>query len=251
MSNAQYSIVRILLKIFILLPLGVGIMSMSNSIGNAQPSFRCTGNLSRVERAICGSRNLSRLDRSMVRIYRRKFSTAGNRSKRVLRAEQSVWVTWRDTCGGNVRCLDRRYFNRINGLLGRPAAGGNPGPSEPAPAAAADTITSRTVSADGWLETKYGDGRLVRFNTRDRSRQTIWPDGSVTNSLFSTGQTPSLPPLPATYSGWGAGLEEALLLILGTALSPEQLETYKQSATGRTYYQRVDQHIDSISFLLN
>ena len=36
----------------------------------AGPSFSCRGNLSRVERLICGDPDLSRLDRQVARLYR-------------------------------------------------------------------------------------------------------------------------------------------------------------------------------------
>lgn len=221
------------------------------SESQAQPSFRCSGNLNRVERTICRDQKLARLDSAMARIYRRKFSAANSRAKRGLKAQQTVWVTWRNTCGSNADCLNRRYHNRINGLLGRPAGGGNSAGTGSGQAGPADNVVSRSVLPDGRLETRYADGKKVRLNPRDGNRETVWPDGSTTMSLFSHGQAPTLPPLPAAYSGWGADLEDALLSILGTALSPEQLQVYKQNAAGGTYYQRVDQHIGSITFLLN
>lgn len=77
------------------------------------PSFRCDGHLTVPEHAICRDTTLSKLDRVMARYYHASREIASRRERAQLHAAQRIWLRWRDTCGGDPSCLERRYEQRI------------------------------------------------------------------------------------------------------------------------------------------
>ncbi len=81
------------------------------------PSFSCGGKLTSTERTICKSAVLSDLDRTMARFYYATRDISSSHGRRELRSVQRVWLQWRDTCGGNSACLERRYKQRIIDLV--------------------------------------------------------------------------------------------------------------------------------------
>ena len=83
------------------------------------PSFDCLSNRSRTEQAICGRKNLSRLDRQLALLYGNLKKELPKGARDGLRLEQLGWITERNACGADVRCLRRRYRNRISELEGQ------------------------------------------------------------------------------------------------------------------------------------
>ncbi|MGY3436527.1 MULTISPECIES: lysozyme inhibitor LprI family protein [unclassified Marinovum] len=77
------------------------------------PSFPCNGRLTASERAICQTLLLGDLDRVMARLYYEARDHGARRNRGALQRDQALWLQWRDTCGGAVSCLRRRYEQRI------------------------------------------------------------------------------------------------------------------------------------------
>jgi uncharacterized protein YecT (DUF1311 family) len=83
-------------------------------------SFECANARSDVERAICASTDLARLDRHLGEAYLNKLSWALNEAeKAALRAQQRSWLKTRDaTCRGSQKgaCLAGLYQKRLKEL---------------------------------------------------------------------------------------------------------------------------------------
>lgn len=79
----------------------------------ASPSYKCRGNLTLTERTICDHQILGDLDRAMANFYYATRDDTPYGARKALSREQALWLRWRDTCGGAVNCLRRRYEQRI------------------------------------------------------------------------------------------------------------------------------------------
>lgn len=77
------------------------------------PSYACYGRLTDTERAICSDPHLSQLDRVMARLYYVERDLSSRERQRHLKRDQRIWLDWRDTCGADRGCLQRRYEQRI------------------------------------------------------------------------------------------------------------------------------------------
>lgn len=74
------------------------------------PSFDCHKAGTASEHAICNSPELSRLDRKMVQLYRKKPKS------KYLKETQRAWLKRRNKCAADVTCLTRAYQERITEL---------------------------------------------------------------------------------------------------------------------------------------
>ncbi len=100
----------------------ISVLTLTSAVSWAgNPSFKCSSTNTRVEQAICRSDMLSGLDVQLSAIFRRTFSTIPQGKRPGFRRDQLNWLQWRNTCGANDTCLQRRYVNRIDELLGKPA----------------------------------------------------------------------------------------------------------------------------------
>jgi hypothetical protein len=119
-----------------------------------------------------------------------------------------------------------------------PSAAAEESPDEPA----------STVLPDGTLEYRYADGR-VRRRLPTGSEQILWPDGRVTSVATLQVQLADLPPLPAEFTGWGGRLGDDLLQVLVNILTPAEMEAYRQTEEGKSFYELLDWRLRSIRFL--
>ncbi len=83
-----------------------------------EPSFDCNLAHSRVEKSICSSKVLRRMDRQMLDDYRRLRSTLSGPERFQARARQLRWLQARDAgCfTGDETCLERAYRSRLDAL---------------------------------------------------------------------------------------------------------------------------------------
>ncbi|MBP6011464.1 MAG: DUF3298 domain-containing protein [Alphaproteobacteria bacterium] len=82
-------------------------------------SFECANARSDVERAICSSRDLARLDRRLGEAYANKMVWAVDEAHaKALREQQRAWLRTRDACRGPWmgKCLTQVYEKRIKQL---------------------------------------------------------------------------------------------------------------------------------------
>ncbi|MGX9431863.1 lysozyme inhibitor LprI family protein [Bradyrhizobium sp. LeoA1S1] len=81
------------------------------------PSFACIGKLSPSESTICGSRNLSALDRQMASAYAAKIASVSETEKQTIKTEQKNWFTRREACRDDAACITSTYTNRLDELV--------------------------------------------------------------------------------------------------------------------------------------
>ena len=79
-------------------------------------SFDCRHVAAAPEIAICGDSALSALDDRMARTYFALLAGAPRGEKSDVRSEQRSWLTRRDACGADTRCIAREYRLRIRDL---------------------------------------------------------------------------------------------------------------------------------------
>lgn len=91
---------------------GLALVSLP-SVVSAQ-DFNCKTAKSKAEKTICGSGRLRELDEQMgVQYgYARAHKLSRKQEKRVIR-EQRAWLKTRNSCGGDVYCLEDMYVKRI------------------------------------------------------------------------------------------------------------------------------------------
>lgn len=78
-----------------------------------RPSFDCATAKSKVQRLICGSDDLARLDVAEEALLRRARAKATTPD--AVNEEQSLWLSHRDACT-SAACLVRAYRQRIEDL---------------------------------------------------------------------------------------------------------------------------------------
>jgi uncharacterized protein len=90
-------------------------MAISNLVFAA--SFDCTKDTTRVEKLICGSEEISKLDSSLGNAYAYILGVTNAKVKRdALIADQKAWIkNTRDKCG-DLDCLRDAYWTRIGAL---------------------------------------------------------------------------------------------------------------------------------------
>jgi uncharacterized protein len=65
------------------------------------------------EQVICANEDLGALDQKMAQLYFRIANDSTGRYYRRLKLDQRLWLTERNGCGANVRCLRSTYRARI------------------------------------------------------------------------------------------------------------------------------------------
>ncbi|WP_188671929.1 peptidoglycan-binding protein [Neptunicoccus cionae] len=80
------------------------------------PSFDCDRASSPAEKGICSDARLSRRDRDVAKSY--AAALARSSQKDSVRASQREWIGRRNSCGGDIRCLDNAMTGQIS-ILGR------------------------------------------------------------------------------------------------------------------------------------
>lgn len=224
----------------------------------AQPSFRCNGDLSRNERAICGSQQLAKLDKQMADAYRDRYRALNAAQQRRLRARQATWLTWRDTCAGGQKCLTRRYQERLRdlnpnggGAVASVAVSGQLAATQGAkpPKAGANDIVDRRVR-DGRVEVLYGDGRIVWRDPVTGDSGTIFPDNSEVTTAKIQVQSDPVPPLPAGFAEWASQLEASQYFVIDQLLPEGDRAGYRDMVTDQEFTDRVFSHMTVIGHLV-
>jgi uncharacterized protein YecT (DUF1311 family) len=221
----------------------------STVLADAQPSFRCVGDLNRTERAICRDVKLSKLDVQMAANYRNAFAERDERAQRRLRSEQLAWQVWRNSCGGDHVCLTQRY-NRRTSDLGPQLFGVGQLYISSLPSTPADQVVERRLR-DGRYEVVFGDGRIEWRYVDGSGFGRDYPDGRREAFVFNQVQGDSFPSLPAGYGNWGQDVEARLLSVIDGLLPEADHTPYRALHSGKPYSQRIVTHIDVIGFLSN
>lgn len=99
-------------------------LSLGAGMAAAQPSFDCGKASTRTEHAICASPVLSALDREIAEAYAAARSGAGAAEKDEIKRRQIGWIGQRDSCGGEMGCLEAAMRQRLAALGGAGARGG-------------------------------------------------------------------------------------------------------------------------------
>lgn len=76
-------------------------------------SYDCTRAATAAEIAICDNPGLSRMDEDLAVQYRDLMNQLPPRRADRLRDDQRSWLTARNSCGADVRCLRARYQERL------------------------------------------------------------------------------------------------------------------------------------------
>jgi uncharacterized protein len=69
------------------------------------------------ERAICSNEDLAELDIQMSNAYFRLLNGLSETARAQLHSEQAEWLSERQDCGSNLRCLRSKYQERIKELV--------------------------------------------------------------------------------------------------------------------------------------
>jgi uncharacterized protein len=80
-------------------------------------SFDCRAAGRSDERAICANEDLSELDIQMSNAYFRLLNSLSESAHAQLHSEQAEWLSERQECGSNLRCLRSKYQERIKELV--------------------------------------------------------------------------------------------------------------------------------------
>ncbi len=75
-------------------------------------SYDCTRADTAAEIAVCSNPSLNRLDEELAVEYRSLLNRLPPRKAEMVRQDQRSWLSARDTCGADVRCLRARYQER-------------------------------------------------------------------------------------------------------------------------------------------
>lgn len=99
------------------LSLAAVVLTSAAGAASAAPSFSCRTARLDAEIAVCSSRYLSRLDRSLDSWYQQaKLRASYFDQTRWLRGEQRIWLDNRNSCGSDESCLESVYLDRIGEL---------------------------------------------------------------------------------------------------------------------------------------
>lgn len=101
-----------MLKPFFLVLLCTGLLPFSAQAA----SYDCTQARTSAEIAVCANPGLNRLDEDMAVLYRSLFNELPRRQAERMRQDQRSWLTARNSCGADVRCLRARYQERMSRL---------------------------------------------------------------------------------------------------------------------------------------
>ncbi len=80
------------------------------------PSFKCSAGLTPTERTLCDDENLWAKDRAISAIYFYIRENVDSAARKRLQLIQREWLAVRDSCGGNKKCLNQSYDQRLGEL---------------------------------------------------------------------------------------------------------------------------------------
>ena len=81
-----------------------------------QPGFDCRLASTQTERAICGSTDLSRMDRDVSSIYAAILEMSGETARETERDAQRGFISTRNACGADAYCLFPAYLERLGAI---------------------------------------------------------------------------------------------------------------------------------------
>lgn len=81
-----------------------------------QPGFDCRLASTQTERAICGSMDLSRMDRDVSTIYAAILEMSGEAARATERDAQRGFISTRNACGADAYCLFPAYLERLGAI---------------------------------------------------------------------------------------------------------------------------------------
>jgi hypothetical protein len=153
-------------------------------------SFNCNGQISNIERAICGNKHLSLLDERLAIA----FSLVRERFGGIAVNEQRRWLMERDLCKVDVSCLKREYEYRTE-LLNRP--GYKPAPR---PGTGLDQLPPPTISnldsrhnIDAILQECFSDSacrQYLMLIVPKYSERSLMPEAAVFRQLQLCSEDP-------------------------------------------------------------
>jgi len=142
-------------------------------------SFDCARADTVVERAICASPRLSRLDAELATAYRQALAETADRQE--LKVAQRRWLrTTRTGCGGATDCLEQAMLERLELLRWSPESGVEHFADQPPPASIfgryskTEPVCIHTGSAgeldcsgtaESYVDLQQGDGHRVRVRS--------------------------------------------------------------------------------------
>jgi uncharacterized protein len=94
--------------------LGATILSIASPTKAADFSCRDAGNAA--ERAICSDAKLSKLDDRLAVIYGQLWAASDGQTRLDMRSYQRKFLSARNACGWNNRCLHEAYLDQIGVL---------------------------------------------------------------------------------------------------------------------------------------
>ncbi len=113
---------------------------------------------------------------------------------------------------------------------------------------AGDSSVTREVLQDGTLVMRYPDGSQRRLRA-DGTTEFVSPEGLVMVPQAMQVQGVELPELPDGLVQWGDSLGNRLNEILENILTDTEMQAYRQTESGKNYYELVDWRLRSIRFL--
>jgi uncharacterized protein len=84
----------------------------------AAPSFDCTKAATAAEKQVCEVPDLQWSDRQLARLYKLALAQSGAGRNDVVNA-QRAFIARRNSCGGNIECLDTAYKAQFKALAAR------------------------------------------------------------------------------------------------------------------------------------
>ena len=157
--------------------LGVVLLCVSIKVTEASefaPSFDCLKAKNYVEKEICASSYLARLDYKLNELYQRKMASANN--KKYIKEEQRRWILERNKCN-NYQCVELSYKKRINSISSVNSL---------MPAGKRNAICDNVMSSinDGSVKNKFLSFKQISSEAQD---EWMTPLQKVIRSLRSAG----------------------------------------------------------------
>lgn len=110
----KVSNVTILSKIIILTCMFITTTAHSGALQDSSPSFDCTVATTTDEKIVCGSSELSSLDKQLAQRYQNAAQIDTQIDKAALKNSQLAWLKLRATCHYSFDCLKAAYQKRLN-----------------------------------------------------------------------------------------------------------------------------------------
>jgi len=155
---------RILTALFLV----IGLSTLSATPGAASPSFNCGAQLNATEIRICSNPALAGLDSKMSDTYYWLLSQVPARDRNGLKNDQKNWLSRRNGCGSDDRCIEDEMYDRM-GYLNEYLAPGQP----PAPPAQTGGVTFPFAAKSWGGKVRSGPGQNYRKVASLREREPI------------------------------------------------------------------------------